>query len=552
MKKNLLFLAALCLGATASGQGYWASMAAGAPGDFPNVTTVINALLYHNNTIYQAGRLAETFVPNDNSVYAFDGTGYRVGTGAGELNEDGLIWSMCTDGQNNIYVAGAMDGNNPGFDVIKWNGSVWAVLGAESPLAANNQIMTLCSDAANNIYAAGRFKNVSTANANAKYYVAKWDGSAWSELGGVNALSAGGFIQSITTDAANLYAAGFFTNASGNRYVAKWNGNAWSELGGLNALAANDVIERLYIDAVGNLYAAGRFTNTSGNRYVAKWDGSAWSELGIGVNALNANGTINAITSDAAGNIYAAGWFTNASGVHYVAKWDGTAWTELGAGPYALNANSPILTLCVDAQARIYAGGNFSDGNGMIYVARYTDNFNVDSVQIKVLNNLPPQITTNGGTLQMSSRVFPVMGNQSVTWSISPTSLATISTTGKITALANGEVWPKATSVENPALSDSMMVTISGQETSGMEEVSKANGIRIFPNPANEELFIELAPEYKQGLFTIYDSKGAAVLTQKNKGSRTSINIHSLSQGVYTLQFVSDMHRGYITFTKRK
>src|ERR1041384_2103543 len=95
---------------------------------------------------------------------------------------------------------------------------------------------------------------------------------------------------------------------------------SWSELGGLNGLSANNPINSVCSDASGNIYAAGWFTNSSGNWYVAKYNGSSWSELG-GLNGLSANGYIQSVCSDASGNIYAAGLFTNSSGKMCVAKY---------------------------------------------------------------------------------------------------------------------------------------------------------------------------------------------------------------------------------------
>ena len=58
----------------------------------------------------------------------------------------------------------------------------------------------------------------------------------WGELGGLNALAANDHIYSICSDKyGNIYAAGNFKNSQGKRYVALWNGTNWSELGGLNA-----------------------------------------------------------------------------------------------------------------------------------------------------------------------------------------------------------------------------------------------------------------------------------------------------------------------------
>jgi len=141
-------------------------------------------------------------------------------------------------------------------------------------------------------------------------------------------------IQCLTKDSSgNLYAAGAFSNGNGKYYVAKWNGNTWSEVGGANTSTFNSTISTLSIDASGNLYAAGLFTNGSdrwsGNQFVAKWNGSVWSEVG-GTNTSAFNNSINSLSTDASGNLYAAGAFTNGSSKNYVAKWNGNAWSEVG------------------------------------------------------------------------------------------------------------------------------------------------------------------------------------------------------------------------------
>jgi hypothetical protein len=133
---------------------------------------------------------------------------------------------------------------------------------------------------------------------------------------------ANGIIHSVAVDASgNVYAAGEFTNASSNYYVAKWNGSAWSELGGANALGADSLIYAVITDASGNVYTGGMFVNTGGKHYVAEWNGSAWSELGAGSNALNANGYIDALAVGSSGHIYAAGIFSDIYGADYVAEY---------------------------------------------------------------------------------------------------------------------------------------------------------------------------------------------------------------------------------------
>ena len=165
----------------------------------------------------------------------------------------------------------------------------------------NDAIKCLTKDKSGNLYAAGTFYNDS-----GKYYVAKWNGSSWNELGGINGGKFNWDINCLTTDTmGNVYAAGEFYNDSGKNYVAKWNGINWVELGGANSSKFNGWINTVTTDLNGNVYAAGQFYNDSSKSYIAKWDGSKWVEMG-GRNKSNFIGTINSIKIDKSGNIYAA------------------------------------------------------------------------------------------------------------------------------------------------------------------------------------------------------------------------------------------------------
>ena len=159
--------------------------------------------------------------------------------------------------------------------------------------SSTSQINTIAIDNSGNVYAAGTF-----ADSNGYAYVNKWNLNNYTsnvELGtGSNSLKANGLINKIVVDnSGNVYAAGNFTNSSNSYYVAKWNGSNWSELGGNNSLKANNSINSIIIDNSGNLYVVGNFTDSNGKYYVAKWDGSSWSELGSG--SYTFNGGINSI-----------------------------------------------------------------------------------------------------------------------------------------------------------------------------------------------------------------------------------------------------------------
>jgi hypothetical protein len=335
-------------------------------------------------------------------------------------------WPLSTDNAGNLYAgyfrSNGMSPNS--WQVAKWNGSTWLVLDSSS--LGSSQLREICLDSLENVYAAGGIKN-----SLGKYYVAKWDGANWSEVGNnINSLAADSSINSICFDrAGNLYAAGRFTNSNGKKYVAKWDGNSWTELGaGSNSLSANGEIRKIRTDISGNIYAAGRFTNVGGKCYVAKWDGISWSELGSGANSLNANGFVYGLCTGNDGNIYAGGFFTNNNNKCYVAKWNGSNWSEMGTassdtldngsyigslekdplgnlyasmykyrpaynyghnylikwdgnqwnelgGTYSLKTDDDV-TFCFDPQGNLYATGAYNSVGSYSYIAKYTGAYN--------------------------------------------------------------------------------------------------------------------------------------------------------------------------------
>ncbi len=365
-----------------------------------NANSTIGALCADNGVIYAAGGFTDSLTDTSGTSYVakWNGTSWNIlGNEICMLNAFGQIRSICVDGQHNVYVAAAFRDTGISYKVMKWDGAHWNELGVgANALHAISSINSICTDNAGNIYAAGSFTD-SPSYMKGYSYVAKWNGTAWSELGtGSNALNANYDIMSIVADrSGNIYAAGGFRHIPGGYcYVAKWDGTTWAELGpGVNSLNANHTIWTLHSDTSGNIYAGGFFTaGGSSDYYVAKWNGETWSELGTGSNRLNINEAIFSITTDIAGNVYAAGDFTDSNGKAYVTKWDGTSWSKLGNGRNGLNANGQIFSICSDLAGNIYAGGDFSDGatygNGHRYVAFYDHRYEVISVMNKNYNKI--------------------------------------------------------------------------------------------------------------------------------------------------------------------
>jgi len=105
-----------------------------------------------------------------------------------------------------------------------------------------------------------------------------------------------------------------------------------------------------------------------------------------------------------------------------------------------------------------------SRGSGEMGYAQNITIGGLFGMDVATQGGVPATITIGGGTLQMTSIIYPSYANQAVTWSIIPgTGLANINASGLVTAILDGDVWAKAVSVQDNTVKDSLMITISGQ-----------------------------------------------------------------------------------------
>jgi hypothetical protein len=202
-----------------------------------------------------------------------------------------------------------------------------------------------------------------TAGGVAAFGLARWNGAAWTQLGG-NATSNGGAASVsalVTMPNGDLVAAGNF-NAIGGvplSRIARWNGATWSAMGAPVVTA----ISKLAALPNGDLVASGQFTIGGGAAVaaVARWDGAAWSYLG-GV----ANGFVSPLAVLPNGDLVAGGNFSTIGGVaaSRIARWNGTTWSPIGGGvPPAPNAIS-VSAVAVLPSGELVAAGGFQVVNG--------------------------------------------------------------------------------------------------------------------------------------------------------------------------------------------
>jgi len=134
-----------------------------------------------------------------------------------------------------------------------------------------------------------------------------------------------------------------------------------------------------------------------------------------------------------------------------------------GTGNASIDANG-LLTAVSDGTVTVTATSVDNPTiSGNIEITISNQIVAVTGVTVSGENNAT-SISTNVGTLQMLADVYPANASDtSVVWSVSPVGIANISVDGLLTALNNGTVKVKVVSVSNPAISDSIEITISNQ-----------------------------------------------------------------------------------------
>lgn len=164
----------------------------------------------------------------------------------------------------------------------------------------------------------------------------------------------------------------------------------------------------------------------------------------------------------------------------------------------------------------------------------------VDSVTVNTLGNIPAEITSLQGILQLESTVHPLTTSQDVQWSVVPVSgNATISTAGNVTAVADGTVWAKAVSVQDVSKSDSILITISNQ-TLSVQALSEGS-IKVYPNPASSFITIELPTSNSEAVIQVTNVSGAIMDTEKIKNTnKYTLDVSKYAAGVYILNVQGD------------
>ena len=201
--------------------------------------------------------------------------------------------------------------------------------------------------------------------------------------------------------------------------------------------------------------------------------------------------------------------------------------------------------------------------NGSTAIPQTPNNYTVTfDVAADMANNFTAATGLEGGTLVVNPATVPVTGvvlnihsqelqigdqlfltatvqpenatNQNVMWESSNLSVASLENS-TVTALAEGTATIRVTSLDNPAIYDECVVTVS--DNTGIDNHASDSGISIYPNPVKEELKIK-SEKLKIKNVEIVNLSGKVLNSQSFTGK--SVNVSALPQGVYFVKLETD------------
>jgi uncharacterized protein YjdB len=164
----------------------------------------------------------------------------------------------------------------------------------------------------------------------------------------------------------------------------------------------------------------------------------------------------------------------------------------------------------------------------------------VNSVQITDESGTP--ITTGtiinketGQTRQLLAKIEPENAtNQNVTWSSTNPNIVTVSSTGLVTAIAEGTT---TVFVHTECGNRSAHVIKNVSNSSNIVEVENDRTLSVYPNPITDgKLFVEIPENTNAERIEIYDFGGKLVLSQVVNRPKTEINISHLPDGTYVVR----------------
>lgn len=217
---------------------------------------------------------------------------------------------------------------------------------------------------------------------------------------------------------------------------------------------------------------------------------------------------------------------------------------ENGTGSATISPDGLVTAV---ADGEVTARASATDGSGIsgslvLTISGQQPAILVTDILVEAEGGLN-EIATPGGTLQLVASISPEnASNPAVSWSMENGSgEATISATGLVQAISDGQATARATATDGSGTEGSLVLTFSNQQQPvGIHEDSRFNEKLIVTDGRLAVRFDETAA-YNE--VVVYDLPGRRVLHAPITGNDFSMGIANLQTGIYQVVLSGGNHR---------
>ncbi len=338
-------------------------------------TNTVYGVFEHDGVVYRGGWF---------SLFRWTGSDWET-FGGGIGGDDGTLFAADFAIYETDLVVGGHFPTAGGIvvnSIATWDGTTFGTVGS----GVGGEIKALVVYDGD-LIAGGRFSRAGEVSAR---NIARWDGSTWHAMGsGVyDAIPDGTTdgVQDFVVWRGDLYVVGDFTHAGSGEvsYIARWNGSTWSDVGGGISMIDGGPTGLRGVDVHDdNLVIVGALDFAGGVAAIniARWDGVSWSPVGSGSDPYGGFLDLRQAALSVAsynGLLYVGADFSEAVNprAEAVAVWDGQRWKPVGHGlDYGGYPPNPLVLDLEVCDGSLLMGGIFdvADQEPTDNMTRYTD-----------------------------------------------------------------------------------------------------------------------------------------------------------------------------------
>jgi len=176
--------------------------------------------------------------------------------------------------------------------------------------------------------------------------------------------------------------------------------------------------------------------------------------------------------------------------------------------------------------------------------------YNIVAADAQVLGVSIDAETVNlnvGETFQLTATVTPeVVVDNKVNWSINNQDVATVSSSGLVTAVGNGTATIKAQTRTGAKNAFCSVVVTGGTSVHSISD----NHFTLYPNPTKDNITIELKSNNVNVSYQIHSITGTVLEVGNIISGQKTIDLQNLEKGIYLLKINDRKYNGVIKFIK--